>query len=113
MRSCSTLAPRTFADLVESVDASAAMAFSTLNGSLDITLPADTKSNLKLKSDHGQVYTDFDIEVSKTEPKAEVSTEKNMHKLSVDDWVHAKINGGGSQIMMKNMFGDIFIRKAK
>lgn len=96
-----------------SVDASAAMAFSALQGKIDVTLPADTKANLKLKSGSGEVYTDFDVEVSKTEPKTEVSTEKNMHKISVDDWVYGKINGGGSQIMMKNTFGDIYLRKAK
>src|SRR5262249_41738850 len=61
-----------------SVDASAAMAFSSLSGKIDVTLPADTKANLKLKADRGEVYTDFDVEISKTEPKAEVSTEKNM-----------------------------------
>jgi hypothetical protein len=33
----------------KSVDAGAAMAFSNLNGKIDVTLPADTKANLKLK----------------------------------------------------------------
>ena len=96
-----------------SVDASAAMAFSTLNGNVDVTLPADTKANLKLKSDRGEIYTDFDMEVSKSDTRPAVSTENNMHKLSVDDWVHGKINGGGAQIMMKNMMGDIYVRKSK
>ena len=53
----------------KSVDASAAMGFSNLNGKIDVTLPADTKANLKLKCDRGEMFTDFDIDVDKTSQK--------------------------------------------
>jgi len=29
-----------------------------------------------------------------------------------DDWVYGKINGGGPEMMMKNMQGDIYVKKA-
>jgi hypothetical protein len=47
----------------KSVDPKAVMSFSSLNGKIDVTLPADTKANLKLKSDRGEMFTDFDIAV--------------------------------------------------
>ena len=96
----------------KAVDPKAPMAFSTLNGDVRVTLPADTKANLKLKSDQGEIYSDFDIDIDKTTPKVDKTSEPGMYKLKKDDWVLGKINGGGPEMMMKNMHGDIFVKKA-
>lgn len=37
------------------------------SGSADITLPADTKANLRLESDYGDIFTDFDLNELLTE----------------------------------------------
>jgi DUF4097 and DUF4098 domain-containing protein YvlB len=37
------------------------MAFTSLNGIVGVTLPASLKANLKLRSDQGDIYTDFDL----------------------------------------------------
>lgn len=95
------------------VNADAPMAFSTLNGNLDVTFPANAKFNVKLKTDQGDIYTDFDVDVDKTQPKGSRSSQDGMYKVSVDDWVQGKVNGGGREVMMKNMHGNIYIRKAK
>lgn len=95
-----------------SIDPKAPMAFSTLNGNVNVTLPADTKANLKLKSDMGEVYSDFDIEIDKTQPKVNKTSEPGMYKIKKDDWVYGKINGGGPEMLMKNMQGDIYVKKA-
>jgi hypothetical protein len=95
-----------------SVDPKAPMAFSTLNGDVKVTLPADTKANLKLKSDMGEVFSDFDIEIDKTQPKINKTTEPGMYKIKKDDWVYGKINGGGPEMLMKNMQGNIYVKKS-
>lgn len=95
-----------------SVDPKAPMAFSTLNGDVRVTLPADTKANLKVKSDNGDVFSDFDIDIDKTPSKIDKVTEPGMYKIKKDDWVYGKINGGGPEMMMKNMMGDIYVKKA-
>ena len=97
----------------KSVDASTAMAFSSLNGKIDITLPADTKANLKLKSDRNDIFSDFDIAVDKSQPALETKNEDHYHQIKIEDWVTGKINGGGPEIMMQSQFGTIYIRKAK
>ncbi len=89
------------------------MAFSTLNGNIDVTFPANAKFNAKLKSDRGDIYSDFDVDVDKSQPKSNRSSENGMYKVSIDDWVQGKVNGGGREVMMKNMHGTIYIRKAK
>jgi hypothetical protein len=96
-----------------SVDSKAAMAFTSLSGNVDVTFPASIACNLKLRSDMGEIYSDFDIAIDKSDPKVQKTNEGGMHKLAVDDWMTGKINGGGPEIMMKNMSGNIYIRKAK
>ncbi|MGE5427313.1 MAG: DUF4097 family beta strand repeat-containing protein [Methylococcaceae bacterium] len=94
------------------VDASAPMAFSTLNGDVNVTLPADTKANLKLKTDNGEIFSDFDVAIDKTPGKTEKSSTPGMYKIKKEDWVYGKINGGGAEMLMKNMQGDIYLKKA-
>lgn len=95
----------------KAVDPKAPMSFSTLNGDVNVTLPADTKANLKLKSDNGDVFSDFDIDIDKTPAKIDKTTEPGLYKIKKDDWVSGKINGGGPEMMMKNMQGNIYVKK--
>ncbi|MVM33043.1 hypothetical protein GO755_23585 [Spirosoma sp. HMF4905] len=97
----------------KSIDSDTPMAFSTLNGNVDVTFPASVKANSKLKSDRGDIYSDFDIDVDKNQPKVNRTNQSGMYQVKIDDWVYGKINGGGPEVMMKNMNGNIYIRKAK
>jgi hypothetical protein len=96
-----------------SVDPKAPMAFSTLNGDVNVTFPADTRANLKLKTDYGEIYSDFDIDIDKTQPKATKTNEANMYKIKMEGWVQGKINGGGPEMLMKNMHGNIYVKKGR
>ncbi|WP_259015851.1 DUF4097 domain-containing protein [Emticicia fluvialis] len=93
--------------------ANSPMAFTTLNGNVDVTFPATAKFNVKVKSDRGEVYSDFDIDVDKTAPKSNKTAQNGMYKVNIEDWIQGKVNAGGSEIMMKNMHGNIYIRRAK
>jgi len=97
----------------KAINQTAPMAFSTLNGAVDITFPASSKFDVKLKSDRGEIYSDFDIDVDKTVPKTVRTSNEGMQKVSISDWVQGKVNGGGKEVMMKNMNGNIYVRKAK
>ncbi|NHA02207.1 DUF4097 domain-containing protein [Mucilaginibacter sp. HC2] len=96
-----------------SIDPKAAMAFTTLNGNVDVTFPATLKANVKLKSDRGDIYTDFDVVNTAQKPAVTKTNKNGMYSLKIDDWVYGKIDGGGPEMMMKNMNGNIYIRKAK
>jgi len=97
----------------KTIDAQAPMAFTTLNGNVDVSFPATMKAAFKLKSDNGGIYTDFEIAVDTNHAGTERTTEGNLHKINVSDWVYGKIGGGGPEILMKNMNGNIYVRKAK
>ena len=97
----------------KTIDPKAAMAFTTLNGNVDVTFPATFKGNVKLKSDMGEMYTDFDIETDKSQAKVNRTSQGGMYRVNTENWIYGKINGGGPEMMMKNMNGNIYIRKAK
>ncbi len=98
---------------LKSIDPKAPMAFSTLNGNVDITFPSTLKANVKLKSDMGEMFTDFDIDADKNQPAVKKTNQSGMYRVNIESWVYGKINGGGPELMMKNMNGNIYIRKAK
>jgi len=89
-----------------------AMAFSSLNGKLDVTFPKSMKANLKLKSDRGEIFTDFNLQ-SKPQ-KAKVTKGKSskggVYKVKVENWIVGSINGGGPEISFKTFNGDIILR---
>jgi hypothetical protein len=86
------------------------MSFVTLHGNVDITLPVGVKATTKMKSDRGEIFTDFDMAVENSKPETK-SADKGGYKVSINAWVYGEINGGGPEYTMKNMHGDIIIRK--
>jgi hypothetical protein len=94
------------------------MSFSSLNGKIDVTLPADLKASVYLKSDQGEIYSDFDMKVltENISPSSRVEEnkgKKGKFRVSVEKAVRASINGGGPELQFTNFNGDIYIRKGK
>jgi hypothetical protein len=90
------------------------MSFTTYHGNINVTLPADTKAKLKMKSDRGDFYTDFDMKVGVSSPKIEKrEKERGKYRVKVEKGVYGTINGGGVDIDLKTYHGNIYIRKGK
>ena len=97
------------------VDPQKPMSFSSLNGDIDVTFPADLKANVSLRTDNGEVYSDFDVKVQPTAPQQTVEDNRGKggkYKVQIDKNVRGTINGGGQEIQFKNFNGNIYIRKA-
>jgi DUF4097 and DUF4098 domain-containing protein YvlB len=97
------------------VDPQKAMAFSSLNGDIDVTFPAELKANVSIRSDRGDVFSDFDVQLkaSASQPEVEDSRGKGgKYRVKIDKTVHGTINGGGPEIQFRNFQGAIYIRKA-
>jgi len=97
------------------VDPDKPMSFSTWNGDIDVTLPARIKAKVKMKSERGDVYSDFDIQIDKTPKKVEEDERKEGGKfrISFEKYIYGSINRGGPEYTFKNFNGDIYIRKGK
>jgi hypothetical protein len=95
----------------ESVEDGTPMSFSSMNGDIDITLPGSVRATAKMRSNNGDIYTDFNMEIEQKRVKKEDSEEAGIYKISVEDWTYGKINGGGPEYTLKGFNGDIFLRK--
>jgi DUF4097 and DUF4098 domain-containing protein YvlB len=97
------------------IDPQKPMAFSSLNGDIDVTFPADLKANVTMRTDNGDVYSDFDVKVQPTAPQQTVEDNRGKggkYRVKIDKNVRGTINGGGQEIQFKNFNGNIYIRKA-
>jgi len=98
------------------VNANKPMSFISMNGKVDVTLPADTKANLKLRTDNGDVLTDFDVQIkpNTATPKVEDTRKTNgRYRVQVERSVLGAINGGGPDFDLHTFNGNVYIRKAK
>ncbi len=89
------------------------MAFSSLNGDLNITFPKNLKATIKAKTDYGNVYTDFDMKVENNNLTVNKTKSSGVYKVKVEKWIRGLINGGGSEMTFKTLNGDIFIKENK
>ena len=114
---------------VTQVSAAKASSFSSMNGSIEVTLPADLKARLKMKTDHGEIYTDFDVKVeSATGSNAPTTIAQDGGRDSgkknglpslpqlpglprLDRTLYGTINGGGPEMQFITFNGRIVIRK--
>jgi Putative adhesin len=90
------------------------MSFSSLNGRVDVTLPADTKAKLRLKTTNGAVYSDFDVKMEADNSKPVVEDGRGQggkYRIRMDRGVYGSINGGGPEYSFQTMNGAILIHK--
>jgi hypothetical protein len=101
---------------VTRVAAQKAMAFTSLNGGVDVTLPASVKANVKLRSDQGDVFTDFDIQLttSRDTPVVKDTRQSNgRYRIEVDRALYGTINGGGAEFELRTFNGNVYLRRGK
>jgi len=97
------------------IDPDRPMAWSTTNGDIDITLPADTKATLRMKSEMGDVFSDFDVALKPVQEKTEKDARKEggKYRITFERGVIGAINGGGPEFKFYTFNGSIYLRKAK
>jgi DUF4097 and DUF4098 domain-containing protein YvlB len=79
------------------------MSFSSMNGSVDVTLPPTSKLNVKLRTQNGGIWTDFDIQ---TQPGSALTGPG-------DKTITGTINGGGADFDLRTHNGNIYLKKEK
>jgi Toastrack DUF4097 len=87
------------------------MSFTSMNGNVDVTLPSTVKANLKMRTDNGGTYSDFDILLN---PSSSSSTDgRGRFNIRTDRALTGTINGGGPDIELRTFNGSIYIRKGR
>lgn len=93
------------------IDAGKPMSFVSFNGNVDVTFPAGLAADLTLRSDNGDVFTDFDVEVQESAATRKESKSGGRYRVSIDKSMKAKVGGGGAEITLRTFNGDIYLRK--
>ena len=92
------------------------MSFTTMSGDIDVTFPANLQADLKFKSQMGEIFTDYKVNLKTTSDNMQVRDKRSTggsYQLEMEKIVHAVVNNGGTEIKFNTFTGDIFIRKAK
>jgi hypothetical protein len=90
-----------------------AMGFTSFNGNVDVTLPASAKANLKMRSDMGEIFTDFDVQLRPATSAAPPSGRRSDggFRLDVNQSIQGSVNGGGPEFELRTFNGNIYLRK--
>jgi hypothetical protein len=95
--------------VMDQVDPSKPLAFSSTNGTIDVTLPASLKANLKLKTIRGDIWSDFDMKLAGGQPVTRSTAGGN--RWVMDSTMYGTVNGGGVDMSFTTVNGRILIRK--
>jgi len=88
---------------LDKVTADKPMSFTCMNGPIDVTLPADTKARLRMKTDRGSVYSDFEVKMD--------AADAGKNVVKGDKAVIGSINGGGPEFRLETLSGNILLHK--
>jgi hypothetical protein len=90
------------------------MAFTSLNGTVDVTLPASTKANLRMRSNNGDVYSEFDVQLAASTPAVQENRDTNgRYRISRNRAIVGAINGGGPEFELRTFNSNVYVRKGK
>lgn len=107
---------------MDRADAAKPMSFSTMNGDIDVTLPETIKANVRMKTDNGEIYSDFDVKLESgnavgSEPDRDRDRDRDRrggtYHVRFDRALRGSINGGGPEFQFTSFNGQIYIRKRK
>jgi hypothetical protein len=96
-------------------DASKPFSFSTMNGRIELTLPAAMRANLNMRSDQGDVFIDdgFDFKQLPSSGDSSEPITRGMHHLRTDNSIRGALNGGGVEVNVRSFNGSILVHKGK
>ena len=96
------------------VTAERTMAFTSLNGTVDVTLPSSTRANLRMRSDNGDVYSDFEVQLAASQPVVQESRSGNgRYRISRNRSIVGAINGGGPEFELRTFNSNVYVRRGK
>ncbi|MFT4566121.1 MAG: DUF4097 and DUF4098 domain-containing protein YvlB [Saprospiraceae bacterium] len=86
------------------------MAFSTYHGDVDITFPEGVSFDAKIKSEKGDIYTDFDVSMNAVNKETK-SSRSGKKQIKIGGWMTGQFGSGGKEYLFNTYHGDIVIQK--
>ena len=80
------------------------MAFTSFNGNIDVTLASSLKATFKLRSDMGEIYTDFDLQLRTDTTTSQPPQRQNGElRIVVNKSLSGTLNGGGPEVELAHL----------
>ena len=93
------------------VKSNSPMMFSSFEGDIDLTFPPTINAVMKMKTDKGEILSDFDIKPLARQPV--IKNVENKQVYSLEKWVTGSVNEGGQEYIISTYTGNILLRKRK
>ena len=87
------------------------MAFSTYHGDVDIAFPPGTNFDAKIKSERGDIYTDFEVSMNPVNKESR-KNKSGKKQIKIGGWMTGKFGSGGKEYLFNTYHGDVIIRKS-
>lgn len=86
--------------------------YHTVNGRMDIYLPANLSADVYFSSLHGDLYTDFD-KITRLSPEVQKENSSNGRTVSyrIEKSTPIRIGNGGPKLNFEVLNGDVYLRK--
>ena len=68
-------------------------------------------AQLHMKTGHGDVYTDFDLQLQPLQPKVTREDGHRGYRVRMEQAVEGIVGAGGPEFTFKTFNGDIYLRK--
>jgi hypothetical protein len=92
-----------------SVDPASPMMFTSLEGNIELYFPEKVNSNIKLRSENGDLFTEFNIKPILRQTEVKKNAQGSVYSL--EDWTVGMLNNGGPEYFVSTFNGNIYLKK--
>jgi hypothetical protein len=94
------------------VTGNAPMAFTSVGGDINVFFPDNIDASVKMRTDHGEILSDFDMNVAPRKSGSGTSGETGIQRAFLEEWTCGTLGRGGAEILFRSYYGKITIRKS-
>jgi DUF4097 and DUF4098 domain-containing protein YvlB len=95
--------------IFSAVDPASPMMFSSLEGNIELYIPEKVNANLKLRSENGDLFSEFTIKPLRRQTEVKNNDRGNVYSL--EDWTVGMLNNGGPEYFVSTYNGNIYLKK--
>jgi hypothetical protein len=97
--------------IFSSVDPTSPMMFTSLEGNIELYFPEKVNANIKLRSENGDLFSEFNIKPIRRQTEVKKNAEGSVYSL--EDWKVGMLNNGGPEYFVSTFNGNIYLKKHK